>query len=422
MIQKIHRILFSLIVFLIPLNIGKHFINSASFVNSQYLDYLTPTLYGIDILIFLLIIFWFIDGGLNQLLTSKHLRLVFVFIVVLLPSMVIAPRASASVYFFSTLLLRLGLLFYASCLELNTKNFKKLGKLICFSIIFLSILAFGQWLQQGSVFDNYLVFGEQPYDATTFGVARASVFGRIRIPVYGTFRHPNVFAGYLSICLVWLWYLIAFEKKDLISIAAFLVGFCSLVLTFSQVALLTFILGVVFLWVLKRFGAEGLFFSVVIVGILFLSSLLLPYLSDSTSLGNSPSFYRRSNLLKSANMMLDESSLFGVGMNNFVVASPRFLPQSQILIFNQPVHNIFVLILAESGIFAFLTYFSLFIYAGFTALKREFGVSTLLFVSLLQFIILGCFDHYVYTIHQTQILFWLTIGLALSYTKVDAQL
>jgi hypothetical protein len=76
---------------------------------------------------------------------------------------------------------------------------------------------------------------------------------------------------------------------------------------------------------------------------------------------------------------------------------------------------------AEGGIFALAGFFSVLLLAMVTLLNQGFGVPAALFVTLLQFFILGSFDHYLITIQQIQLLFWLTVGLALTYTRVDVE-
>ena len=119
--------------------------------------------------------------------------------------------------------------------------------------------------------------------------------------------------------------------------------------------------------------------------------------------------------------MIRENFLFGVGLNNFTVRVEDYLPPSQVLRFIQPVHNIFVLILSEAGVFAFITFLALLVFVLLILLKQPFGIPAVLFVTILQFFIMGSFDHYLLTIQQTQLLFWLTVGLALTYTKKDVE-
>ena len=59
--NKIEKILFSLLVVLLPAQIGKHFWPKEAFVRGIRIDYLSPTLFLTDLVIIALIIFWVLD-------------------------------------------------------------------------------------------------------------------------------------------------------------------------------------------------------------------------------------------------------------------------------------------------------------------------------------------------------------------------
>lgn len=424
MIKNLKRILFSLIIFLIPINLGKHFISVNSYVGPQLVDYLIPTIWLTDLLIFVLLVLWVVGGGLKRVKNKNLLRFITVFIAVLIPSVLIAPRIEASAYFFLSLVLKIMFMLFVSEMKNIKDNFLKIVKILSSSVFLLSILALGQWFKQSSVFNNYLFFGEQPYSLVSSNVAKINLFGRLKIPPYATFRHPNIFAGFLSTVLVWIYFQLSYyskSKKNSLLRASFILGFLSLILTFSQVAFVSFLLSILFLILIKKFGKKGVLFSIFITFLILVTSLNIFVTNPLIFEGfyNDPSFFRRVNLLKSAYLMVKANTFFGVGLNNFTVVLSDYLPLSQVLVFNQPVHNIFMLIFSEAGIFTLASFITLFIYSLFTLLKQDYGIAAVLFVTLLNFIILGSFDHYLLTAHQTQTIFWLTLGLSLAYTKVD---
>jgi O-antigen ligase len=97
--------------------------------------------------------------------------------------------------------------------------------------------------------------------------------------------------------------------------------------------------------------------------------------------------------------------LFGVGPGNFVTFINDFR-------FIQPVHNIFLLIFSESGLFSFV--FFVLIMALATKQSLTKGYFSLFLISLLQVTFEGSLDHYFWTIHQTLLLMWLLLGLVFS--------
>ncbi|MBI2414737.1 O-antigen ligase family protein [candidate division WWE3 bacterium] len=346
-------------------------------------------------------------------------------------------------------MLRLFLVVYIWFEVKLEKELKNFILIFSFQVVFLVILGLMQWQKQSSVFDNYLFFGEQVYDSTTFNVARTTINGEQRIPAYATFRHPNIFGGYLSIFFIWALYFLTtqpylttnlvenntvkknWQHKFPINIKmgfiylVLIMAFVGTITTFSQFAILAVLLGSIFYFVIKYFGKSGVFASLLVTFFVFISSFLLTHLTYLGDFGKSfllnPSIYRRVNLEISAYQMIVQNPVWGVGLNNFTVNLSNYLPLSQVLTFNQPVHNTFLLIFAESGVFVLLAFFAILFLCFRSLLAQGFGFPVVLFINLLQIIILGSFDHYFYTIPQTQILFLLTVGLSLTYTYTNAK-
>jgi hypothetical protein len=285
--------------------------------------------------------------------------------------------------------------------------FETVIKLLAVSVVFLGLLGIIQWYLQGSLFNSYMFFGEQPYSASTRGIAIENVLGAAYIPSYGTFRHPNVFAGFLSIVLIWLFAYVQYNMRLFIPL---LLGVFALFFTFSQIAWIAFALGLLFLLV-KNLDRRT-YLPAFLVFLFVLIGLLLPWLNFK-SLEQHPSFYRRANLIQGTYKVIQENVFFGTGPNTNTLVIEKYSPVSRDLRFVQPVHNMFLLLLSETGVF------TLALFTVILALAMTRKVSLLFFVSLTQFIILGSFDHYLLTIPQMQILFWLTLGFSLTYNSID---
>lgn len=123
----------------------------------------------------------------------------------------------------------------------------------------------------------------------------------------------------------------------------------------------------------------------------------------------SESIWRRIELVRAAWEMFKTSPIFGIGLGNFIPKLPKFfIPQG--LYFWQPVHNLFLLILAEIGIVGLGV-------AGWglgRILKKLWQKKNLaLLYSLSAIIFTGLFDHYWLTLQQTQLLLALIIGLSI---------
>ncbi len=390
---SIHTYLFYVFVFILPFNLGKHFFFTWSYVNGLLVDYFVPVIYVQDILLLLILIIWILHRNLKlkKLFNLKIFPVLFLLLITGLLSVFVSVRIEPAISYFLKSVLYFGLFFYVVYEFRNTINRKTFFFVLSISIFLLSVMAVIQWIKQGSVFNNYLFFGEQPYHYYTYGIVKENFLGITKIPAYGTFRHPNVLGGFLAIILIWFFCLVRFSKYFYIPLA---LGVIALFFTLSFTAWLAFILGLLFIHI-KRYQAVVL--TMVVCMFLFVFPLFPGH--------ESASLLRRSSLLKTSFDSISDNILFGVGFNNGMLSSKEAR-------FMQPVHNVFVLLLQESGIVALL----LFIVFLIQLLKRK-DSDKIMFISLLQMLILFSFDHYFYTIHQTQLLFLLTSGIVYSYNS-----
>jgi len=370
-------LLFSFILVLFPNNLAKHFLSPQSYVLGVLVDYLSPALYLTEILVALLLVFsWrqFLKQKLNQ---PQKILLVTagIFLVTLLPSVWSGSFDLIGLWRWAELALWLGFSLWVS-IFISKKNHRPLFLLLGMAVLWVSTLALGQFFLQHSLF-GYWFLGEPNLSPSLGGVTLGSLGGREVLRAYGTFPHPNVLGGILSVVLVWF----AARKIWL----SFGVGLGAVVVSLSRTAGISL--------------AGGL--TAALTG--FRSFILWSDLS----------FSRRWELLESAGRMISSSPLTGLGLGQFTRALPDFGLPSGLSLFIQPVHNIFALIAAESGILALLA-FLLLLTAAFRQTIRQ--KNRLMTIALLQLVFLGFFDHYFYTLPQGLFLFSLIIGLSFSYS------
>jgi hypothetical protein len=153
------------------------------------------------------------------------------------------------------------------------------------------------------------------------------------------------------------------------------------------------------------------------VAVVLSLGLLLPVFVPGSSLKDRPSFYRRSNLLISSYELIKENFVFGVGFGESTRHIERYMPRSPDIRFVQPVHNIFILLFVEAGIFALVT----FVYLFYLSFNKALGLPVLLPVWLLSVVILGSFDHYFITMPQTLVILFLILGILNSLTVKGAR-
>lgn len=125
------------------------------------------------------------------------------------------------------------------------------------------------------------------------------------------------------------------------------------------------------------------------------------------------SVIRREELAETAFAMITNSPWFGVGLNNYIptASSGSFLSGTNR--FLQPVHNIFLLVLSESGVvglvgFLVLLFSPLFLYKVGNLLSRSQVI-----LLLLVLVFLGMLDHYFLTLAQGQRVLFMIWGLSL---------
>lgn len=418
-----------IILFLVlPWNLGKHFEGIYSSVNSNQIPYLIPTVYLQDLLVLgivtLLLISAFSSYISRFAVPAFSRRLLFLLLLTAGLSFAFTSRMIPALYSFSRLFLY-SLFFIVSVPLFYKPSVRRwFFRILALNVVFLSALALLQFYRQSAVFNNYLFFGEQPYNVYTPYIAKESFGGIVKIPPYGTFQHPNTLAGFLVISLTLLiFYLSAKGRLGLDTLPVLGLGAGAVFLTKSYTAWAALAFGVVLLGITifvkssRRVSAVFLLsvFSVITAG------LALPvyrtgalHMLPSDSVTSVLSVDRRSALLQASYLMFLQKPFFGWGMNSFTYSFTPFYSQPDIIKFIQPVHNVFVLIAVELGGFGLL--FTLVLLVCFTS-RLSSASCKVYAVILLQVVFLASFDHYVITTPQMQLFLILTLLTGLAYTK-----
>jgi O-antigen ligase len=457
--------LLTFLFLILPWNLGKHLELEGSYFGNTLIPYLVPVLFLQDLLVSAIVGFYLFEKIHEQFVKKLgdrldpdpahpswgvSSRLFFLFVLSCLLSLFFSSRFLPSFYYFSHLALYF--LFFVTSWHLFGRKF--IRQIFCISIIvnliLLSLLGFAQFQKQASFFNNYRFFGEQPYTIYTPSVAKESYAGVTRVPPYGTFEHPNIFAGYLAISLTFLvgyfvrqgrrsaptivggsmvlfagFYVLALTKSTTARAASvfsvsFLIGYNLISWLRSRIRLGTCrpnVLGVRY-WIYARLYRVAIILigaGIIAAGLMFpiLKNFALGVLPTDSTL-SALSVERRAGLLTASYQMFLQEPYFGWGLNSFTYSLQPFYRDPVLSKFYQPVHNVFVLILVETGIFGLVFFSALTFYTLYRAACRQ---NPLYSVVLLQIIFLASFDHYFFTIHQTLLLFILTLLLSLTYTK-----
>jgi len=406
--MKFHRKLFWLLVFLLPVQLGRHFWPQSSFLFGLKIDYLSPTIFLTDILIFLILFLWVLGRlkgfkkpyliNLNFQALSKLFLLLSIFIFLILTSFL--ARNQSVAFFKLSKILEFSLL--ALYIFKNKISLKDICLPLSLAVLYSSLIAISQFIKQGSLNGIFWFLGERTFDISTFGIAKAIINGELILRPYATFPHPNALAGFLLVSLILV---VPFLKKFLRWIVLSL-GLLAIVFTFSRsVWLLLLLLLFVLIAFIKN---KKIKITLLSLNILFVILLFVFGYKFSTN----EALWQRLQLMQSALLMGKLFPFSGVGLNNFIVYLPDFWPLVGFTYYFQPVHNIYLLLLAEVGFFGFILLF----WFSFLVFKKVLKVSFLrerkiFFLAFFSILFLGLFDHYWLTLQQNQLLFVLLLGL-----------
>ena len=358
-------------------------------------------------------------------------------------------------------------LFHVEQFTQNKLIIKRVFQIIIGVSMIQSIIGICQFLIQHSI--GLLWLKESILSQNIPGVAKMIFNSHIYIRAYGLFPHPNILGGFLAFSiLISILYLKLFHVEQftsptqylkalikniqnfkivprgtIILIIVILVQGLALLLTFSKSAIIGLFIGLLYLYIkivprgtilntLKSrnfYKKAFLFFSIIVLSFFILNpnkySLFFKSLQERA-------FY----LNVSRGTFLSHP-LIGLGSGQFVINMEN-IKDIQSWQY-QPVHNVFLLVLNDFGIFIFLL-FSYFIYKLFhlsTNVPPQYKCSTwnilrgsrgtfyetsmeqssirnIIFIYfkaiIIIFIFIMLFDHYLWDIQQGQIILWLLFG------------
>jgi O-antigen ligase len=415
-ISNIHKIFFYLLLVLLPTQLGLHFWPDWALVLGRRVDYLSPTLYGTDVLIILMLLFWLTEKVYGDWcfvyrekkkfvfphIPDTKTQILFLFIFI---NIFFAANRMVALFAWIKILEMIALGFYI------VKEKPKLPEIIfplSVGVLYSSVIAITQFLLQHSIGGLFWFLGERTFSASTPGIARVDFPSFFKLRAYATFPHPNVLGGFLAILLPLIIYqlsnlpIIQFKnKKQIFYIVTSLLGIIALILTFSRSAWIVFVLGISYIACLPARQVyrkkKKLFIPA------FLSVLLIALVIGKTFGFQDESVVVREQLSVAALSMARASPVLGTGLGNYLVRLPDYLVSRQIY-FLQPVHNIYLLLLSEVGIVGFGFFVLL--------LKKILSYRAYRISYVYAILLLGLVDHYFLTLQQGQLL--LTIFLSLS--------
>lgn len=428
--MAIHRKLFFLLIVFLPTQLGLHVWPEWSYVLGRRIDYLSPTIYFTDILIILTLIYWGHESlpkrrQILYLPTWKSIGIGIAVVALIFINIYFAKSPQIAIYKWAKVIeyLCLGWYIIHSRVKVSTILLP-----ISIAVVISSLLAIWQFILQHSLGGVFWVIGERTFVLDTPGVARFTLClpneysCRMLVRPYATFPHPNVLGGFLAVTLPYLVYPLVYNKKNRwLTTAVVLVALIGLFISFSRSAWFVGLLagGVSYAILRKKASLDTSFsfikqyISPLLLVCFFVITLILffPAASDE-------SIVRRQELQRSAVAIWQYSPITGVGLGNFLVSLPGVF-SNRAGNFLQPVHNIYMLWFAETGlmgVFGILLILLLFrqrlmqMFFHSGALRSDYVV---LLFPVVGMYLLGFVDHYPVTLQQGQLLFTLCLSLFL---------
>lgn len=396
--QFYFNFLIFLFIFFLPTQLGKFFFFPFSYISGIRIDYLAYALYFTDILaIFLIVI------NIKKILNFfKNKTIISIFILFLLS---IFFSFSIQVAFYKLLkILEVTSLFVVfRHIKINKKLI--ISALLSSALIqvFLSLF---HLVNRSSIQSFFYYFGERYISASMPGIAKASLNGIEILRPYGTFSHPNSMAGFYLLIYSFILGL-NFRKNQIIKNILLLVFSILILISFSKSAILSLlIVNIIYVMILYK-KSICKFCTISRVFILFFLSLVF-FFAKTDPL----SILKRTQLIKNSILLIEKYPITGVGVGNYLVAQDTILSKSLFLI-PQPVHNVFLLIITEIGIF--LGFGILYLIFKFFYKYKNIYSLVFCFCTIL---ITGSLDHYWVTLQQNLLLLAVIGGLITNY-RVD---
>jgi len=291
------------------------------------------------------------------------------------------------------------------------------------SIFLQAILGIYQFLTQSSFACKYL--GLAAHSPDSLGASIIETASGRWLRAYGGLDHPNIFGGVLAICLIIAAYLLAKKKmlnsakevwSSILLFIFYFFALFALFFTFSRAAWLALVIGLIIIlvrliiqkdrWILGRYIAL-LFFSIILISIISFSySDLISTRWHMNSRLEVKSLTERQEYLDQSRKIIQKNWLFGIGPGNYI---HHLISQNKSIssIWSyQPVHNVFLLIWAEHGLFALLFFILFLIFIIKKDSRKDF--SWAVFSAL---IILMLFDHWLWSLPFGIMFLFLFLGL-----------
>ena len=426
--EKIISWLFYALVFLLPLQTRLFIVKGQ--LNDGWWEYGTISIYLTDLLLLILLLLagvYFWQTRLKP--ADKEFRLKFIWFLIagfdlaLFLSIFLAFDKILALFHYFWFLLAIGFFWLITNFKYNQLVFiySFLAGVFC-----QAVLAIIQFLTQTSFANSWL--GLAGHQAGALGVSVVETYAGRWLRAYGGLDHPNILGGLLVVAIILTLSLLArdklkYQRLAILNYFFLLIFSAALFFSFSRSAWLGLAVGLAAMFVLNLKNQALANKKRVIAGILAVSGLFLVlgivYKNivfvrfNSSARLEIKSQTQRAQLLEQSFSLLKKHFLFGAGIGNYTLAVFKQINSQAPSWWYQPVHNTFLLVWAETGLFGFLFFISLLFYLGFRKYKNKsrFNYSFAFWPLLIALIIMLNFDHWWWSLHFGVLFFWFCLGV-----------
>ena len=432
-LNKIIKYSTLLFVFLIPWQ--ARLILTAGSINNGYWEYGTQSLYATEILLLVLLIALISKYVIaikrnkpNFSIKNLNSLVGLIAVVIVFSGLSILWSIDKSVALEHwVVLIEAGVVFLI--LYSRAISFDNFLWTIIASGFFQAVLAITQSFLQFVPSSTILGIATQSADILGASVVETDSSRWLR--AYGSFPHPNILGGWLVISLMSLitvsrsLVVESVGKKDRTTKMRFAIRYLvfgvlifGLLVTFSRSAWLSALVGIG-IFVALSFK-DKIFKPLVfkLTGILVLVVILFGFMYPdqfSSRINNQNRLEVKSNTERADSLaqgwnIIKQNRFLGTGIGNYGLSVHKNIDSTQPAYYYQPVHNVFLLIWAELGVFGLIGILILINFVLVIFRKKRDFVSLIV---LLPLVVIMLFDHYFWTLYSGIMIFSIYLSIFL---------
>lgn len=446
--KKLESLIFYLFIFAVPVQ-TRLILHSWTRPFNQWTS---AYLYGTDILLGLLLIFWFVRSAkinngrifnfqfsvFNEIKDLKTLILnsgflLLLFFAISALSILNSHMFGLSLYQLLKLAEFIGFYFYLRLGFGKIFSFRMILLVIITSGLFQSVIAIAQYIKQGSL--GLRLLGESPLSVNASGVAVFIADSHKYLRAYGTTPHPNILAAWLFVAIfAFYFYYLYFDRgKNSMILVAYATMLFAFFFTFSRTIIGLWSFGTIILVLAIYFNKNfknidpqiksraGTLVIATLIVVATFSLLFWPQVKSRIHISaQEEAVTQRVFYNKIAGSVAVSHPLIGIGIGQFIPAMMTKFKHLPAIAY-QPAHNIYLLIASETGFLGLATFLA-FLASIFWRFFRQADFKKLhtflLLIFSCSFLVAGLFDHFLWTLQQGSLILWIAMAIIDSSDKI----